>query len=440
MGDQWGITLNYYDNGALNKPVEANNANMLINLDFSYHGTSGPYGAQFAIPNNSRIYYRTWVEGSPFTDWQSIAFVTDNVASATKLQTPRYIFGQPFDGTNNVSGSLYGVEHITTTNGTVQPEWKLIGYGGAVGELARWTDRFEISSTNAISIITGTAGSSYNGLYILDNNVGIGTPTPQYKLHVNGATMIEGTLITHYADLYQTVSDNSYDKLAIQVRGNGSVNTVCPGIGFHQPGLYGGYLIMSTANDFSFYRYAGAYGNVSAGDFQSNGWFRTNGNFGWYNSTYGGGLYMEDTTYVRVYGGKSLYVPNELYVVTGISTDGYLSSKGQNTTSDMRLKTPIRTLDLPIDKIAKAPAIEFAWKDGKGIDIGSSAQYWQSVLPASVKELNNYLTLNYGGAAMVGLISVAKKVVNHEDRITALENENMELRQTISNLERRLYA
>ena len=104
--------------------------------------------------------------------------------------------------------------------------------------------------------------------------------------------MIEGTLITHYADLYQTVSDNSYDKLAIQVRGNGSVNTVCPGIGFHQPGLYGGYLIMSTANDFSFYRYAGAYGNVSAGDFQSNGWFRTNGNFGWYNSTYGGGLYM----------------------------------------------------------------------------------------------------------------------------------------------------
>ena len=37
-------------------------------------------------------------------------------------------------------------------------------------------------------------------------------------------------------------------------------------------------------------------------------WFRSSGGTGWYNGTYGGGINMEDSTYVRVYGGKSFMV------------------------------------------------------------------------------------------------------------------------------------
>lgn len=36
----------------------------------------------------------------------------------------------------------------------------------------------------------------------------------------------------------------------------------------------------------------------------SDGWFRSTGETGWYNSTYGGGIYMTDTTYVKVYNSK----------------------------------------------------------------------------------------------------------------------------------------
>ncbi|WP_353805308.1 shufflon system plasmid conjugative transfer pilus tip adhesin PilV, partial [Acinetobacter baumannii] len=36
----------------------------------------------------------------------------------------------------------------------------------------------------------------------------------------------------------------------------------------------------------------------------NNGWFRSNGQVGWYNQTYGGGIHMTDSSYVRVYGGK----------------------------------------------------------------------------------------------------------------------------------------
>jgi len=37
-----------------------------------------------------------------------------------------------------------------------------------------------------------------------------------------------------------------------------------------------------------------------------NEWVRINGNHGWYNQTYGGGMYMTDANYVKNYGGKSL--------------------------------------------------------------------------------------------------------------------------------------
>lgn len=36
-------------------------------------------------------------------------------------------------------------------------------------------------------------------------------------------------------------------------------------------------------------------------------WFRSNGQTGWYSQTYGGGIYMTDSSYVRVYGGKRFY-------------------------------------------------------------------------------------------------------------------------------------
>lgn len=36
-------------------------------------------------------------------------------------------------------------------------------------------------------------------------------------------------------------------------------------------------------------------------------WFRSTGSTGWYSQTYGGGIYMADTTYVRVYNGKRFY-------------------------------------------------------------------------------------------------------------------------------------
>lgn len=52
-------------------------------------------------------------------------------------------------------------------------------------------------------------------------------------------------------------------------------------------------------------------------------WFRSTGSTGWYSQTYGGGWYMSDSTWIRIYGNKSVYQN------TGqIRTDGYLVTNG----------------------------------------------------------------------------------------------------------------
>ena len=43
----------------------------------------------------------------------------------------------------------------------------------------------------------------------------------------------------------------------------------------------------------------------------NDGWYRSNGQTGWYSQTYGGGIWMTDSTYVRVYNGKSFRCDGE---------------------------------------------------------------------------------------------------------------------------------
>ena len=46
--------------------------------------------------------------------------------------------------------------------------------------------------------------------------------------------------------------------------------------------------------------------NPTFGTVYTNNWFRSSGATGWYSTTYGGGVYMDQANYVRIYGGKGL--------------------------------------------------------------------------------------------------------------------------------------
>jgi hypothetical protein len=131
-----------------------------------------------------------------------------------------------------------------------------------------------------------------------------------------------------------------------------------------------------------------------------------------------------------------LHVAGVIYSTTGIFSDGYVSALGQNTSSDIRLKDVQGDVDLPIDMLANAPSKIFEWKSNKalGTQVGTIAQYWQKHLPQVVHDNNGYLAMQYDVAALLGVISVAKKVKSHEERIAELERENKELKQELKEL------
>ena len=105
-----------------------------------------------------------------------------SVYSATKLQTPRTIWGQSFDGTGNVSGNITGVGDVITNTSlsNIYYKFKTDSYSWWVGiGITGSDDRFVIYNATAN---LHTIGIEKNG------NVGIGTSESgaSYKLHVNG--------------------------------------------------------------------------------------------------------------------------------------------------------------------------------------------------------------------------------------------------------------
>jgi len=66
---------------------------------------------------------------------------------------------------------------------------------------------------------------------------------------------------------------------------------------------------------------APAYALDVLGDIRAqNAWLRTTGNTGWYSDTHGGGWYMQDSTWIRSYGSKNVYISNGLRADGGIAS------------------------------------------------------------------------------------------------------------------------
>lgn len=55
------------------------------------------------------------------------------------------------------------------------------------------------------------------------------------------------------------------------------------------------------------YLAAGATGITDGGSVSATNYFRSSGSTGWYNQTYGGGIYMNDAVRLKVFGGKSFH-------------------------------------------------------------------------------------------------------------------------------------
>lgn len=73
---------------------------------------------RFDIGTSGRIRIMHGINTTTATQVGYLAYLHDNVASATKLRTPRTIWGQSFDGTGNVDGTIY-INNSDSENGAI---------------------------------------------------------------------------------------------------------------------------------------------------------------------------------------------------------------------------------------------------------------------------------------------------------------------------------
>jgi hypothetical protein len=114
------------------------------------------------------------------------------------------------------------------------------------------------------------------------------------------------------------------------------------------------------------------------------------------------------------------YSALEIRTSVGVYSAGYVTAA-----SDINLKDKIGTPTLTTEDIASASPILFKWKDRKDQDVhvGAIAQEWQKLLPEVVRQQDGVLSMDYGVAALVSAMTIAKTVVNHEQRLQRIENE-----------------
>lgn len=73
---------------------------------------------RFDIGTSGRIRIMHGINTTTATQVGYLAYLHDNVASATKLRTPRTIWGQSFNGTGNVNGTIY-INNSDSENGAI---------------------------------------------------------------------------------------------------------------------------------------------------------------------------------------------------------------------------------------------------------------------------------------------------------------------------------
>lgn len=309
------------------------------------------------------------------------------VQKAVRLETPRSLWGQTFDGTGNVNGTIHvnsgGIYPIILRNSggsECSIDYQCSGEHFVAGV---YPDRFFIWRENGGEIAS----------FLSNGNVGIGSiSTSGNKLYVNGDVGVAGTIYFEILSggsernlLYQQMADNDL----FRIRCGGPSNQ--------------GWVEIATADDGT------------------------------------------EPIYVRQYTGAFSSIARTLTLLDGsgntICPGNLLTYGGITMYSDLRKKNILNSIIVPLDVMANADLFDYTFKTDEKCKVraGTSAQYWNRFLP-QVTDTDNegFFTMSYDVLATTCVLSMAKHFQrflmedfnNHETRIEFLERENKELKDS----------
>lgn len=374
--------LSAWSTNSANKPSEYGVLFQFSNANYPVPGTDSHWVNQIAYGTNARLYTRQRINTSGWTSWKTIAFLDDNVNSASKLQNARKLWGNNFDGTGDVTGQIVAYNGIYLPyGGKIANEYGNIlrtNYDNASG----YNDFFEITAigSNKIgkSLTGGNSGLlTWGGNRFIFNSYGVGWYAE------------DGEWMRTYNSLY--VPKN------IQCKGNIDCNS-----NVNCQTLKACALDIAYGTNFKFVRMS---------------WNGTSG----------------DVASFFVPGSTSQWFTMELRSNGVLYINGDFLSGGGSTFygSDIRYKSIIQQVKLSLLEIANAPSFIYRWnKHGMNqnrLNLGGSAQYAQKILPWAVNDNDNFLSMDYATVAYTFAVHTARHLMNYETRtdkkIKKLERE-----------------
>lgn len=376
-----------------------------------------------AWKNTNRIYYRSRsdVSAESWTSWSTVAFTDDNVASATKLQTPRTLWGRSFDGTANVSGNMTGVGSISAS-GDIITSKSMRATDMYINGVRVYKPQDKVLKIEGNLLVTGgiTQYSTDSGDY------------PDIEDIVNNSIKVDNISVKKDNGIIKSCSLN----LNGYYTGGEEKPINLGGAAFKVTMLRTTTMGLTSDSYWNDVIWISSYGGSDVANsqilaFSKNGMKRiyharqsfSSGSYGGFDTI----AYISDT----VAAATKLETSRMIF---GQSFDGTQDIDGDITTSgsllngsDARNKNILDTINcISLDNIVSLPIIKFRWnnrafKDDGRTRYGTIAQEVQKILPELVYDRDNSLYMDYAVAGTIFSISVAKSLKGTKSEVERLK-------------------